>query len=92
MLKNGVFYFGINKSKCMILGSNPFVSTPKFRLGKSELEVADSLEILGVSFDSKLTYYKHVKKRISCYRRSFYGQSDVGMCYPGFPTDVKRHL
>ena len=64
----------------------------KFRLGKSELEIADSLDILGVNFDSKLTYSKHAEKRISCCRRSYYGLSDIGMCYPGLPTDVKCHL
>ena len=76
----------------MIPGSNPYVSTRKFRLGKSELEIADSLDILGVSFDSKLTYSMHAEKRISCCRRSYYGLSDIGMWYPGLPTDVKCHL
>ena len=76
----------------MILGSNPFVSTPKFRLGKSELDISDSIDILGVSFDSKLTYSTNTEKRISCCWRSYYGLSDIGMCYPGLPTDVKCHL
>ena len=62
----------------MILGSNPFVSIPKFRLGKSELEIADSL-------DMKLTYSKHAENMIYCCRRSYYGLNDIGMCYPGLP-------
>ena len=37
----------------MLFGSNAIVSTPKSLLGNSELVIADSLEIIGVSFALK---------------------------------------
>ena len=42
----------------MVLGSHTHV--PEFFIGETKVELANSLKILGVTIDSKLTYYEHI--------------------------------
>ena len=69
-----------------------FTTTPSWHINGVHMENVDSLEILGVLFSTSLSAVKHIEKRASSCRRAYYGLSDIGMCYPGLPSDVKSYL
>jgi hypothetical protein len=82
------FRFGLNKSKCMISGNHCF-DAPKWHLNGEKIQVVDSLEILGVTFDNRNS---HIESRVSKCRRAFYSLRDAGLAYPGCSTNVKSYL
>jgi hypothetical protein len=84
------FKFGVNKTKCMVIGANHLNNEPMWKLGGTAIENVASLEILGVVFESSCT--SHVNTRVEKCRRSFYGLRDIGMSYPGLSSDVKSYL
>ena len=86
------FTFGIVKSKCMVLGKNPFISCPIWTLGNNELTNVNNLEILGTVYNNKGDASLHVEKNISKCRRSFFSLNNSGLCYPGLGSRSKAHL
>ena len=86
------FKFGLKKSKCMVIGKNPFVSPPRWKIGDSDIMCEDSVEILGVTIENNLNYSSHVQKRTTVCRQRLYGLTSVGMSYPGLASETKAYL
>ena len=86
------FKFGLKKSKCMVLGKNPFATSPRWKIGDSDIMCEDSVEILGVTIENDLCYSRHVQKRITSCRQRMYGLTSVGMSYPGLASETKSYL
>ena len=74
----------------MIISGHSLSAEPVWFLESNRIENVKSLEILGVTFDSKNV--EHASKRIEKCRRSFYGLPDLGMSYPGLGSAVKSYL
>ena len=77
------FKYGIDKSKCMIIGKSPFTCEPVWRLNDVSLRNVDTIEILGNVFNSKGNNTSHVDNRLNKCRQSFYSLNSLGMSYPG---------
>ena len=73
----------------MISGSHCFNSSPTWLLNAEKIQIVDSLEILGVTFDHANS---HTQCRIAKCRRAFHSLRDAGMAYPGCSSDVKSYL
>ena len=86
------FRFGFKKSKCMILGKNPFITIPSWKICDQVIATDNHTEILGVTFESNLSYSKHVQTRITSCRQRMYGLTSVGMSYPGLASDTKAYI
>ena len=82
--------FGIKKTKCMIISGDSLIQEPVWYLNGVQIDNVNSLEILGVKFDSSNS--SHVEHRSEQCRRSFYSLRDVGMSFPGCSPDVKSYL
>ena len=83
------FKYGIDKSKCMIIGKSPFTCEPVWRLNGVNVE---TIEILGNVFNSKGNNTSHVDNRLNKCRQSFYSLNSLGMSYPGAAPEVQAHL
>ena len=86
------FKYGINKSKCMIIGKSPFTCEPVWRLNDVSLRNVETIEILGNVFNSKGNNTSHVDNRLNKCRQSFYSLNSLGMSYPGAAPEVQAHL
>jgi len=86
------FNFGIKKSKCMVAGQTPWRITPTWSLNGQDIETANSVEILGISFSSAGNSKLHFEKRMQNCRKSFYNLNDLGMAFPGLNPEVKAYL
>jgi len=86
--------FGLQKSKCMVAGSNhiSFDSIPIWYLDNTPMQTVNNLDVLGVTFSNNNKYHDHVQNRISKCKRSMYSLNSIGMCYPGLNTSSKTHL
>ena len=58
----------------------------------SLMENVTQMELLGVTFQCNGTSNSHVDNRIGNCRRSYYGLSGKGMCYPGLCSEAKSHI
>ena len=83
------FKYGIEKSKCMIIGKSPFTCEPVWRLNDVSLRNVETMEILGNVFNSKGNNTSHVDNRLNKCRQSFYGLNSLGMSYPGAAPGYK---
>ena len=83
------FKYGIDKSKCMIIGKSPFTCEPEWRLNDVSLRNVDTIEILGNVFNSKGNNTSHVDNRLNKCRQSFYSLNSLGMSYPGAAPEVQ---
>ena len=86
------FKYGIDKSKCMIIGKSPFTCEPVWRLNDVSLRNVDTIEILGNVFNSKGNNTSHVDNRLNKCMQSFYSLNSLGMSYPGAAPEVQAHL
>ena len=86
------FKFGHKKSKCIIFGKNLLSQVPTWKLGHQTLAVENEVEILGVTFDNKLSYNNHIQTRINSCRQRVYGLATVGMTYPGLSSEAKSYI
>ena len=86
------FKYGIEKSKCMIVGKSPFTCEPVWRLNDVSLRNVETMEILGNVFNSMGNNTSHVDNRLNKCRQSFYGMNSLGMSYPGAAPEVQAHL
>ena len=90
--KRWKFKFGVEKSKCMIVGKCPLYQDPKWRLGDKCLCNEESLNILGNVFNQGGNNASHVTNRLTKCRQSFYGLGNAGMLYPGAIPGVQAYL
>ena len=68
----------------MTVGKNYSDIKPTWHINNDiTLETVDSLNILGITFNTDGTSSNHTSNRISKCRQSFYGLRVVGMSYPG---------
>ena len=75
--------------------------SPPLTIDKTVLNESDDLVILGVTFDSKLTFEKHLRsvsraasQRLGIWRKSwqeFYDRSLLGRCFCGFVLPVLEY-
>ena len=86
------FSFGLKKTSCMTIGKCNWKQEPRWRLGESLIKNVASMTLLGTIFNSNLTSTEHVNSRILACRRSAYGLSSSGLCYPGLSTETKVFL
>ena len=86
------FKYGIDKSKCMIIGKSPFTCEPVWRLNDVSLRNVYTIEILGNVFNSKGNNTSHVDNRLNKCRQSFYSLNSLGMSYPGAAPEVQAYL
>ena len=86
------FKFGVEKSKCTIVGTCPLYQDPKWRPGDKCLCNEESLSILGNVFNRGGNNASHVTNRLTKCRQSFYGLGNAGMLYPGATPDVQAYL
>ena len=86
------FKYGIDKSKCMIIGKSPFTCEPVWRLNDVRLRNVDTIEIIGNVFNSKGNNTSHVDNRLNKCRQSFYSLNSLGMSYPRAAPEVQAHL
>jgi len=84
------FRFGINKTKCLVIAGNQLADVPKWNLKGQPIVNVDSLEILGVHYDSKNV--AHVDNRIAKCKRVYHSLKNVGLSYPGCDANVKAYL
>ena len=86
------FKFGIKKTICVTFGKSLFKECPKMKLGSDTIEFSDDADILGINFDSKMTFSKHAQNRAQKCRQSMFRLTLVGMSYRGLHTSVKSYL
>ena len=89
-----------NKTKIMIVPRSRTMhpQTPALTIGGTVLEESDDLVILGVTFDSKMTFEKHLcsvsrsaSQRLGILRKSwqvFHDRLLLGRCFRGFVLPV----
>ena len=75
--------------------------SPPLTIGGTVLKVSDDLVILGVTFDSKMTFEKHLRsvsraasQRLDILRKSwrvFHDRSLLGRFFPGFVLPVLEY-
>ena len=83
------FKYGIEKSKCIIMGKSPFTCEPVWRLNDVSLRNVETMEIPGNVFNSKGNNTSHVDNRLNKCRQSFYGLNSIGS---GAAPEVQAHL
>ena len=86
------FKFSTKKTKCVCFGKSLLNSATTWKLGQDIINLSDSVDVLGVNFDRKLTYKTHVQNRIQACRKNIYRLASVGMSYPGLQAEVKTYL
>jgi hypothetical protein len=86
------FNFNKDKSKCMLIGKNPFIVEPSLYMNGCMLENVNTLEILGNIYNQTGSSSDHINKRIAKCRQSFYSLAPAGILYPGASTDVQMYL
>ena len=84
------FTFGVEKSKCMIVGKCSLYQDPKWRIGDKCLCNEESLNIRGNVFNRGDNNASHVTNRLTKCRQSFHVLGNAGMLYPGATLMFKR--
>ena len=89
-----------SKTNTMIVSKSRTMhpQSPPLTIGRTVLKESDGLVILGVTFDSKMTFEKHLRsvsraasKRLGILRKSwqvFHDRSLLGRCFRGFVLPV----
>ena len=92
-----------NKTKTMIVSRSRTMHplSPTLTIGATVLKESDDLVILGVTFDSKMTFEKHLRsvaraasQRLCILRKSwrvFHDRSLLGRCFRGFVLPVLEY-
>ena len=93
-----------SKTKTMIVSSSHTMhpQSPPLTIDGTVLKESDDLDILGVTFDSKLTFEKHLhsvskatsQKRLGILRKSwrvFHDKLLIGRCFGGFVLPVLEY-
>ena len=92
-----------SKTKTMIVSRSRTMNpqSPTLTIGGTVLKVSDVLDILGVTFDSKMTFEKHLRsvsraasERLGILKKSwrvFHDRSLLGRCFRGFVLPVLEY-
>ena len=95
--------FNVSKTKTMIVSRSLIMHplSPPLTIGGTVLKESDDLVILGLTFDSKMTFEKHLSsvsraasQRLGILRKSwrvFHDRSLLGGCFRGFVLPVLRY-
>ena len=95
--------FNASKTKTMIVSRSRTMhpQSPPLTICLTVLKVSDHLVILGVTFDSKMTFEKHLhsvsraaSQRLGILRKSwrvFHDRSHLGRCFRGFVLPVLEY-
>jgi hypothetical protein len=86
------FKFGFKKSKCIMFGKCITKNYPKWFVEGKAIDLSEEIDVLGVTFDSKSKFEKHVLNRTQSCRKNIFRLTSVGMSYPGLSTNVKTYL
>ena len=78
MVSDNGLKFNPNKTECLIVGSNPFTSTPQWNLKWRPLPTRNNLTYLGISLGVS-NGQGHVNTRVSKARKSFYCLQGAGV-------------
>ena len=93
-----------SKTKTMIVSRSHTMhpQSPPLTIGGTVLKKSDDIVILGVTFDSKMTFEKHLRsvsraasQRLGILRKSwqvFHDRAHLGRCFRGFVLPVSRVL
>ena len=84
------FTFGVERSKCMIVGKCSLYQDPKWRIGDKCLCNEESLNIRGNVFNRGGNNASHVTNRLTKCRQSFHVLGNAGLLYPGATLMFKR--
>ena len=99
----GGMKLNVSKTKTMIVSRSRTMhpESPLLTIGRTVLKESDDLVILGVIFDSKLTFEKHLRlvSRAACQRlgilrkswRVFYDRWLLGRCFRGVVLPVLEY-
>ena len=74
--------FNPTKTKCTVVGKNPFTCMPTWYIDGICLEKCETIDYLGTVIGNKNNDV-HTNKRISSCRKSFYSLQGAGLCYQG---------
>ena len=83
--------FNPGKTKCTIIGKNPFVCMPTWSINGTPLEICDTINYLGAVIGDKGNDI-HVNNRISACRKAFYSLQGAGLCYQGLDIDTAKYV
>ena len=93
----------VSKTKTMIVSRSRTMhpQSPPLTIGRTVLKESDDLVILGVTFDSKMTFEKHLcsvsraaSQRLGILRKSwrvFHDRPFLGRCFQGFALPVLEY-
>ena len=83
--------FNSFKTKCCIIGKNPFSLPPKWYINGNELAVVEQLDYLGAALGNKGAN-THIDNRIRSCRKAFCLLQNVGLCNNGLNVDTATYV
>ena len=83
--------FNPSKTKCIIHGKNPFISTPEWFIKNSPLEICDNISYLGAVIGNGGNN-EHINSRLSSCRRAFHSLQGAGLCKQGLNVETAVHV
>ena len=90
VLQHGL-HFNPSKTHCTIIGKNPFLIEPDWKIDKCTLSITENIEYLGTFVGNRCSKL-HVAKRVSGCRKAFYALQGAGLCQQGLETDTAMHV
>ena len=84
--------FNPTKTNIVCIGKQPHIKPPTWTLGNTQICLSNDTNILGVTFNSKLTSINHVNNRIRKCQQGMFKMASMGVSYPGLNSDVKAFL
>ena len=83
--------FNPQKSECIIVGGNPFTTSPKWHLNGEKLPVRDSIVYLGTVIGDR-NGEKHTESRLRKATKSFYSLQGCGLNAHGVSPNTGLHI
>ena len=83
--------FNSFKTKCCIIGKNPFSLPPKWYINGNELAVVEQLDYLGAALGNKGANTR-IDNRIRSCRKAFCLLQNVGLCNNGLNVDTATYV
>ena len=83
--------FNPQKSECIIVGGNPFTTSPKWHLNGEQLPVRDSIVYLGTVIGDR-NGEKHTESRLRKATKSFYSLQGCGLNAHGVSPNTGLHI
>ena len=92
VLQHGL-HFNSSKTHCTIIGKNPFLIKPDWKIDKCRptRSITENIEYLGAFVGNRCSKL-HVAKRVSGCRKAFYALQGAGLCQQGLETDTAIHV